>query len=369
MPLPNYGLMVVDRAAASVAARARSGNWASSGPGVAIGYLGRPELTAERFVANPLAAGPDEERLYLTGDLARIDAGGPVHYLGRADGQVKIRGFRVELGEIEAAMAAQPGVAAAAVAVRPVAEIEQLVGFVVAAPDREVEPAALRRALGARLPPYMVPGALRDRFPTSAADFGQGGPQGAAHAAVERVADDGRDTHTAAARTRTKQALYAALGKTVSRPRTAAGRGFLRRPGRALAAGGAAGLDALRTDPRYASLSIQDVYRERRLEAIAAVDARSRGGDQQPVAGAARAAVPWRRRVLCGMAQAVVIPLLVLLHIADWLAPFFVYHYFTGDEGRQHSAGGAVLRWRRSCWRKWRRSSWPSPASGWLPGA
>ena len=81
------------------------GELAIFGPGVALGYLGRPELTADRFIDNPLAAGPDEARLYLTGDLARIDRGGPVHYLGRADGQVKVRGFRVELGEIEAAVA------------------------------------------------------------------------------------------------------------------------------------------------------------------------------------------------------------------------------------------------------------------------
>ena len=103
------------------------------GPGVAVGYLGQPELTAQRFVANPLATGGDDARMYRTGDLGRIDAAGQLHYLGRADDQVKIRGFRVELGEIEAAIAAEPGVAAVAVTMRPLAGIEQLVAFVAAA--------------------------------------------------------------------------------------------------------------------------------------------------------------------------------------------------------------------------------------------
>ena len=103
------------------------------GPGLATGYLGRPDLTAERFVPNPLAAHPDEERMYLTGDLGRIDHGGPAHCLGRADNQVKIRGFRVELDEITAALTAQPGVAAAAAVVRSLVEVDEVVGFVVPA--------------------------------------------------------------------------------------------------------------------------------------------------------------------------------------------------------------------------------------------
>ena len=87
------------------------------GAGVARGYHARPELTAERFVPNPFAA-QDGERLYRTGDRARYRADGTIDYLGRLDDQVKIRGYRVELGEIEATLAAHPDVAQAAVVVR-----------------------------------------------------------------------------------------------------------------------------------------------------------------------------------------------------------------------------------------------------------
>ena len=82
---------------------------------VGRGYLNRPELTAERFIANPFVKG---ERLYRTGDLGRFRPDGIVEYLGRNDFQVKIRGFRIELGEIEARLAEHPGVREAAVVAR-----------------------------------------------------------------------------------------------------------------------------------------------------------------------------------------------------------------------------------------------------------
>ncbi|HVR95732.1 MAG TPA: amino acid adenylation domain-containing protein, partial [Thermoanaerobaculia bacterium] len=119
------------------------------GAGLARGYLGRPELTAERFVPDPF--GEPGGRLYRTGDLARWRRGGELEFLGRRDHQVKVRGFRIELGEIEAALLEQPGVRQAAVLARNGA----LVGYVAAEP--EVEAAALRQALEERLPGYMVP--------------------------------------------------------------------------------------------------------------------------------------------------------------------------------------------------------------------
>ena len=88
----------------------------------------------------------------------------------------------------------------------------------------------------------------------------------------------------------------------------------------------------LRADPRYESLSIQDVYRVRRLEAIAS-QMRDQRRREKPDAAPERRDVPWQRRALCGVVQSAVIPLLMLTHIATWLVPFFVYHYFTGDEG------------------------------------
>ena len=161
-PLPNHGLMVLDESRRPLPA-GEVGELAVFGPGVAIGYLGRPELTADRFMANPFAEAPEEARLYRTGDLGRIESDGQITYLGRGDGQVKVRGFRVELGEIEAALADQPGVAAAAVVLRPSSVGDELVGFVVPGADANghLAPAALRKVLASRLPAYMVPGASR----------------------------------------------------------------------------------------------------------------------------------------------------------------------------------------------------------------
>jgi len=131
------------------------------GLGLARGYLGRPALTAERFVADP--QGPAGARLYRTGDLARWDADGVIEYLGRLDQQVKLRGFRVEPQEIEARLLAQDGVAQAAVLVRDTAAGPQLIGYyTAAAPDEDAaaQAARLKNALASELPDYMVPAQL-----------------------------------------------------------------------------------------------------------------------------------------------------------------------------------------------------------------
>ena len=127
------------------------------GASVALGYLDRPELSAERFVADPYAGAPDAW-LYRTGDRGRWLANGTIEHLGRIDFQVKLRGFRIELGEIEANLAVQPGVAHVVVIVREdVAGDARLVAYLVAAPGASVNESALRAHLREVLPEYMIP--------------------------------------------------------------------------------------------------------------------------------------------------------------------------------------------------------------------
>lgn len=140
-----------------------------AGPGLARGYLGRPGLTADRFVADP-HGGPGD-RMYRTGDLARRDATGSLTFAGRSDGQMKIRGFRVEPGEIESALAECSGVALAAVAISEEREDDQrLVAFVVPEESADPEPEEIKNALRARLPEHMVPGRIirTDALPLTA---------------------------------------------------------------------------------------------------------------------------------------------------------------------------------------------------------
>ncbi|WP_405987032.1 amino acid adenylation domain-containing protein [Streptomyces sp. NBC_00872] len=136
-----------------------------AGGGLARGYLDRPALTAERFVADPF--GPPGSRLYRTGDLARWTAEGMLDYLGRADDQVKIRGFRVELAEIEDVLAAHPETAQVVVTARQDGPRKQLVAYVVAAAGQSPDASGLRAHVARHLPDYMVPAAvvLLERLP------------------------------------------------------------------------------------------------------------------------------------------------------------------------------------------------------------
>ncbi len=159
VPIPDLRLYLLDRHGEPVPVGV-AGEIYVGGAGVARGYLNREALTAERFVHDPFAGAP-QARMYRTGDLGRWQADGTLDYLGRNDDQVKLRGFRIELGEIEARLGGLPGVQAAAVLARGdgpgLSGDRRLVGYYTGeAQDAE----ALRAALQASLPDYMVPAAF-----------------------------------------------------------------------------------------------------------------------------------------------------------------------------------------------------------------
>ncbi len=158
-PIANTRLYVLDALQRPVPIGSK-GELYIGGAGVGIGYLNRPDLTAERFLPDPFAREPGA-RMYRSGDVVRYLPDGNLEFFGRVDHQVKIRGYRIELGEIEAAITEISGVREAAVIVREdVPGDKRLVGYVVAQRDTALTERGLREALAAKLPDHMVPSAF-----------------------------------------------------------------------------------------------------------------------------------------------------------------------------------------------------------------
>ncbi|OLF13997.1 hypothetical protein BLA60_02125 [Actinophytocola xinjiangensis] len=195
------------------------------GAGIARGYLGRPDLTAQRFVADPF--GPPGARLYRTGDLVRRRAGGDLEYLGRTDSQVKIRGFRVEPGEVEAVASTLPGVRAAAV----VAHEDDLGGRrLVLHAVLDGDTGDLRARLATLLPDHLVPSAVvgHDRLPLT--------PTGKIDRAALPAPDFGRPAGDALPSGVREEALGALFAEVLGVDRVGAEDGFLDLGGHSLMA-------------------------------------------------------------------------------------------------------------------------------------
>ncbi|HLP78145.1 MAG TPA: amino acid adenylation domain-containing protein, partial [Candidatus Paceibacterota bacterium] len=168
-PLANTQVIIVDEHLQRVGPGAE-GELLIGGAGLASGYLNRPELTAEKFIANPFPE-ISSDRLYRTGDRARFRSDGAVEFLGRADEQVKIRGYRIELGEIENALRSHASVKEAVVCAREdVAGLRRIVAYVVRR-DRATSVGELLEFLKSKLPAYMIPAAFvhLDAFPLTPA--------------------------------------------------------------------------------------------------------------------------------------------------------------------------------------------------------
>ncbi|PWC39537.1 Pls/PosA family non-ribosomal peptide synthetase [Azospirillum sp. TSO35-2] len=327
-PIPNYTCYVVDDALAPVPAGTQ-GELLIGGPGVAQGYLGRPELTAEKFIANPFRADQQDPVLYRSGDAVSLDADGNLRFHGRIDDQVKIRGFRLELGEIEAKLTDLPGVAQATVVLRNDNGLDRLVAFVVAQPDAVLDKTVLRDALRAQLPAYMVPSHY-ERVE-----------------ALPRLTSGKADRKTLQAMVLTEDAgageQEEPCGPTEAALLDAARRVF---PGQSipleadffLDLGGhsllaARFVSAVRETAGLATLTLQDVYAARTLRAMAErLDAKAPSGRGAKPADLSFDPPPLHRRLLCGLAQAAALPVILALMTVQWLGVFVSYMLLSGED-------------------------------------
>ena len=326
-PLPNYGLLVVNETL-EILPIGEVGELCITGVGVAMGYLGRDDLTVEKFVPNPYAQNELESRLYRTGDLARIDEHGQIHCLGRADDQIKIRGFRVELGEIEAALCEQPNIGTAAVVVKNDTGVDQLIAFVVMDAAASLDVPTVRSALKKQMPAYMIPAQIiaLDEMPRLLS----GKIDRKALRVIETLPSNATDSDTP--HSAVEIALFDALKHAFPNQAIQFQSDFFcDLGGHSLLA--ARVVSNLRHTVGLENLSVQVIYQQRTVAAIAqalSVQAAHIQTVAEPLVPPSASTL--RRRVMCGVAQALTLPPLICLRMAQWLMPFFTYHYLTGDE-------------------------------------
>ena len=326
VPLPNYGMLVLNDQL-ELLAQGEVGELCVFGPSVGREYLGRPELTAEKFIDNQWAQNEHELKLYRTGDLARLDENGQIQCLGRADDQVKIRGFRVELGEIEAALCDLNGIGTAAVVLRRDDEMDQLVAFIVLDQEAksQIQVKDIRTYLKSRLPAYMVPNRFEiveqvPRLLSGKIDRNALRKIELTTSIDKEVSDEPQNE--------AESILFTILQKLFPNQAIRLSADFFDDlGGHSLLA--AVLTSELREYPEYAQITIQNIYQNRKVGAISQfMLAQTK---QQQMREVNSYEVNSLHRVLCGVAQLVVIPVLIALTILQWLAPFFSYHYFTGS--------------------------------------
>jgi len=319
-PLPNYFARILD-GQLQLAAPGAAGELCLGGIGLARGYLGRPELTAEKFI-DWADNRESPRRLYRTGDLARWTPGGEIEFLGRADAQVKIRGYRVELSEIESVLLECPGVQAAAAALREdVPGLPQLTGYIVPRDQTPPDLESVRAVLRSRLPPCMVPALLEilEELPVL--------PSGK----VDRKnlpAPRARPAENRRALVPPRTALerqIAAVWEKLFAPAPVSVRDdfFLELGGHSLLA--ARLVSELRRQAPLQQLSMLDVYQHPTIEKLAAAFAKQRRAPEPAGAAEAFQPVPFWRHFLCGTAQLFSLVFILSFFALQWLTPYLTY--------------------------------------------
>ena len=317
-PIANYSVYVVDPETLALLPIGSQGELLIGGPGVASGYLKRDALTAEKFIANPFESDGNDPILYRSGDAAAIDLAGDVAFFGRIDDQVKVRGFRVELGEIETKLTDQPAILQAAVVLRRDNDLENLVAFLVPQPGEEIDATHLRGALRAVLPPYMVP----SRFETveTLPRLSSGKVDRKALKVRELAQQDSSEAQEAP-RSETEATLLAAAQKAFPGQALAFDADFFTElGGHSLIA--AQFVSAVRLTPAFATLTMQDIYKFRTLRGIAGHLAAQQAAGTGAPRDLSFEPVPFKRRMLCGLAQAAAMPFILALVTIQWLGIF-----------------------------------------------
>ena len=293
-----------------------------SGAGLSAGYLGRPDLTAERFIPNPFADGPFCDRLYRTGDRVRFNDRGELEFLGRIDAQVKLRGFRIELDEIEAVLRLEPTVLAAAVTLWPDPGLERLVAYVVPRSGCSVEEAGLLQALRQRLPSYMVPSAIEllDRLPVLASGKVD-------RKRLPAPAERAPELPSSGVLSVREERLVATWTRLFHGRRPGLNEDFFRDlGGHSLLA--AAAVSELRKEADFSGLAMPDVYAFPTIRALA-FEFEMRAVRQQdrpaPLPRLPRgAASVWLHR-FCAVAQLLSLYPLLGFYALQWMTPYLVY--------------------------------------------
>ena len=322
-PVPGYRVYVLDPNLRPVAP-GEMGEICIGGAGVARGYLGLSDETRARFVPDPFSSdGQGEARMYRSGDLGSFDAEGNLRFRGRVDGQVKLRGFRVELGEIEAALLRADGLLGAACAVREdVAGLQQLVAYVVPRDGATVAEDGLRTYLRDHLPAYMVPALIETvrelpRLPTGKLDR-SALPAPTAGRAQPRESGAGPRTDSERHIHRVWEELFRPQRVSISDDF------FLDLGGHSLLA--ARMVSELRRTPRFAHVSVLDVYKHSSIVALAA--ALERGGPRESehaIASRPTVARGERRHALAGALQAALLYFVSASRAPQWITPYLVY--------------------------------------------
>ena len=339
-PIPNYTCYVADEHLNLLPAGVQ-GELLIGGPGVAKGYLKRPELTADKFVKNPFARDGRDPILYRSGDAVSLDDDGNIVFHGRIDDQVKIRGFRVELGEIEAKIAQLPGVGQAAVIMRQDEGIDRLVAFLVLEPGAPLDRATIRADLREQLPPYMIPNHFEivPELPRLSSGKIDRKALRAVSLAVGDAPGEQEDP-----RNETEAALLVAAKRAFGNQTLPFDADFFTDlGGHSLLA--ARFVSAVRETPALASITLQDIYEKRTLRRIAdhLIERTGGAGAQAVVRDLSFEPPPLRRRFLCGLAQAAALPFLLTLTTAQWLGIFVTYLLLTGEELGFWAEMGALL--------------------------